>query len=352
MTHPCDNMRALSCGVRALRVAPPTRAADPSRRIIASRGVRDKKDLPTMARRRRRRAPLPLRASSRDCDDDDDTFFPSLLPPFRSRPTETRDLGGGVYVLEQPCGFLASAIGQPFPDKGLAALTVPGYGVQRCVVVRLLSGELFVYSAVAPTKEAIRAVRALGDVAHIVFPCTAPEEWYFIPAFADAFPGATISAAPGILYSEEGYIPWAKDVRTPSIERIKRSRDPRVLATGDGFGVENREVVADVWYAGPLYSEVTFVHEASGTLICGDSLVGVERRGEEGGGGGGGGGVGLASPVTRRLVRKSRASAEAWVDGMCSRWGGFSRVVPTRGALAPVDADPTAVRNLILDEKL
>ena len=134
---------------------------------------------------------------------------------------------------------------------------------------------------------------------------------------------------------------------------------PTVLATGDGFGVENREVVADVWYAGPLYSEVTFVHEASGTLICSDSLVGVEVGGGEeggdgvGGGGGGaaGGGLGLASPVTRRLVRKSRESAEAWVDGMCGRRGGFRRVVPTRGALAPVNADPTTVRNIILDEK-
>ena len=279
-----------------------------------------------------------------------------------------------MFVLEQPCGFLASAIGQPFPDKGLAALTIPGYGVQRCVVVRLNSGGLFVYSAIAPTAEALSLLRDIGDeVAHIVFPCTAPENWYYVPALADAFPEATISAAPSIFYSEEGYIPWAKDVRTPAIEKIKKCRNPVVLSTGDGFGEGASEVVADVWYAGPLYSEVTFVHQASGTLMCSDSLVGVAKRKqkkgkdkekgkgnkeeppERGGGGGGGGGGGemvyvLTSPVTRRLAKKSRASARAWADGIRRR-GGFDRVVSTRGSFVPVDADPDTVRAVILDEE-
>lgn len=263
----------------------------------------------------------------------------SPLPPFTSRPTTLHDLGGGVFTLEQPCGFLASGIGQPFPDKALAALTVPGYNVQRCTVVRLLNGGLWVHAPVAPTKQALEMLTSLGgEVQHVVIPCTAPECWYYAteptPSFVDAFPNATVHAAPSVLFSEEGYIPFAKDVRTPAIERLKRTRAPAVIGTGDGWGLGGQEILSYAWDAGPLYSEVAFLHRKTRTLIVSDSLVG-SGEGQ------------LTSPVVRGVVRRRRAAAEDWVETMCTR-GGFNRVVTTRGALAPVAATPAQVRDAIL----
>ena len=55
----------------------------------------------------------------------------------------------------------------------------------------------------------------------------------------------------------------------------------------------------------------------------------------------------LVSPVVTGIARKRRAGTEEWVDGICRR-GGFDRVVPTRGALAPIPATPAQVREVIL----
>ena len=50
----------------------------------------------------------------------------------------------------------------------------------------------------APTGEVLAALAAIkGDVKNIVLPSTSPEHWYFGPAMAAAFPGATVWVAPG-----------------------------------------------------------------------------------------------------------------------------------------------------------
>jgi hypothetical protein len=71
----------------------------------------------------------------------------------------------------------------------------------RMTVAEMATGDLLVVAPVAPTGEALAMLRGLGSgvVRHIVVPNTSPEHYLFTPAFAAAWPDATVWLPPGFL---------------------------------------------------------------------------------------------------------------------------------------------------------
>lgn len=122
----------------------------------------------------------------------------------------------------------------------------------RMTVVRLADGALLLHSPV-PIDDALGdAIRALGDVAHVV----APNRWHHLhaaPAKA-RFPGATLWAAPGLPEKR-------KDV---AFDAVLDERAP--------FGPD----VDVVFYAGaPTVNEHVFFHRPSRTLVCCDFVMNI-----------------------------------------------------------------------------
>jgi glyoxylase-like metal-dependent hydrolase (beta-lactamase superfamily II) len=67
------------------------------------------------------------------------------------------------------------------------------------VVIKLSDGSLFVHSPLDLTEEVVSFMSLLGGpVQHVVLPNNSPEHWHFAPQWAEAFPDATIYAAPGL----------------------------------------------------------------------------------------------------------------------------------------------------------
>lgn len=127
------------------------------------------------------------------------------------------------------------------------------FGVEtgtRMTVVRLRGG-LFIHSPVvldAPMREAIDA---LGPVLALV----APSRFHhlYIADWARAYPGASVSACPGLEQKR-------KDIRWSGV-------------LGDEPEAEWRGELEQVFFgARPLDNEVVFFHRKSKTLICSDLL--------------------------------------------------------------------------------
>ena len=145
----------------------------------------------------------------------------AALPPF----------GDGVWLADGGC---VSSFGFVYPT--------------RMAVVRLLSGELWLWSPVALT-DALRAeVARLGPVGHIVAPSKLHN--LAMPDWQAAFPQALLHAAPGL-----------------------RARRPDI-AFGSDLGAEPHpdwagQIEQVLFRGNRIAEEAAFFHAASGTvLIC------------------------------------------------------------------------------------
>lgn len=67
----------------------------------------------------------------------------------------------------------------------------------RMTVVRLRDGTLWVSAPISPTRQCLRQLDELGEVAHLVVPTTALEHKASLAEFARAYPRASVWAAPG-----------------------------------------------------------------------------------------------------------------------------------------------------------
>eukprot|EP00242_Pyramimonas_sp_CCMP2087_P003735 CAMPEP_0198209786 /NCGR_PEP_ID=MMETSP1445-20131203/17729_1 /TAXON_ID=36898 /ORGANISM="Pyramimonas sp., Strain CCMP2087" /LENGTH=355 /DNA_ID=CAMNT_0043883665 /DNA_START=82 /DNA_END=1149 /DNA_ORIENTATION=+ len=281
------------------------------------------------------------------------TKYKSLLPPFSERETSVKQVSPGIWTFEQPMGYLTSLIGNPFPLKGVAFLGQKA--VARMTVVRLRDGSLWVHSPVALTEQCETELRRLGRVSHVVLPCTSPEHWYYGPKLIDAFPEAQVWSAPELLTSEKG-LPYFRDIRTPSLEALKKNRAPMVLSNSPPACWKGQFSVA-VFNGGPLYSEVVFLHKSSGSLISSDLLLGVDDQcapSEFARSVAKANGIylQLGSPVVGKLIQSRGSFSRDFLNEVLA-WS-IKRVIPTHGALFfPGSRNPfnkdvkTAVRNAL-----
>ncbi|MGH1370033.1 MAG: DUF4336 domain-containing protein [Maritimibacter sp.] len=120
----------------------------------------------------------------------------------------------------------------------------------RMVVIRLTSGDLWVWSPIPLSEDLAAEIVELGKVRHIV----SPNAFHHlsISQWQAAYPDATLFAAPGL---------------------TKRRAD---LSPGFTFGKENppweNEISTVLFRGNLLFEEAVFFHHASGTLIFTDIL--------------------------------------------------------------------------------
>lgn len=145
----------------------------------------------------------------------------------------------------------------PFgPDIWIAegAEPVASFGFRypvRMVVVRLPDGGLWLWSPIPAAPDLVAAVRALGEVRHLV----APNRLHhlFLADWARAFPAARLHAAPG-LRAHRPDLGFDAD--------LGEGPDP------DWAGQIDQVVMA----GNRIAEEVVFFHRASGTVIVADLL--------------------------------------------------------------------------------
>ena len=130
---------------------------------------------------------------------------------------------------EQPCGFLASAIGRPFPDKGQAALDSR---VQRPALRRRQASfgwTLRVFGHRTDGRGAVTA--ATSAITSRISSSHVPRRELVLRPRARRVRRRRRRRHPRSC-TRTSYIPWAKDVRTGYPE--DQVRNPVVLSTGDG----------------------------------------------------------------------------------------------------------------------
>ena len=117
-----------------------------------------------------------------DINDDDRKYF-SLLPPFISRRTEFLQCEPGMYTLTQP-----------LKPPGQADIRL------RMTVYELEDDTIALIGAIAPTKEVIRQVKAIGkEVTAIIIQNSSPEHWYYAPELSKVYPEALVWTVPGFM---------------------------------------------------------------------------------------------------------------------------------------------------------
>jgi hypothetical protein len=135
----------------------------------------------------------------------------------------------------------------------------------RMTVIKLVGGGLWVHAPVAPTRECVEALRALGaPVAHVVLPTFAYEHKVFMGPFCRAFPDAQAWVAPS---------QWSWPINLP-VQFF--GIFPSGVLTADttppwADEIEHRPFASSVGI-GP-YSEVAFFHKRSKTLLVTDAVV-------------------------------------------------------------------------------
>ncbi len=151
-----------------------------------------------------------------------------------------RPFGPGIWLCDGP--VVQGALGFHFPT--------------RMVLIRLASGELFLWSPVALSGDLRAELSALGPVGHVVAPNTLHH--VFIEAWRSACPDATFYAAPGLR------------VRLPGL-LIDEDLGPRPPAAWAG------QIDQVVFAGNALATEVVFFHRESGTAIFTDLLQQMPR---------------------------------------------------------------------------
>ena len=137
----------------------------------------------------------------------------------------------------------------------------------RMTAVKLNDGRLLIWCPIAPTKECLRLVEEIGEVAYVVLPTTALEHKVFLGPFARAFPSCEVYVAPG-QYSVPLNLPLSflglgfkgvdgvlGECELPFADEFE---DPAVLSLSLGAGT---------------FTEVAMCHRATRTLLVVDSIV-------------------------------------------------------------------------------
>lgn len=121
----------------------------------------------------------------------------------------------------------------------------------RMVVIRLASGDLFVWSPIALTDSLRTAVLEIGTVRHIVSPNKIHH--LFMGDWADAFPGSKLYASPGL---------------------PKRRKDLTFASVlGDDAPADWSEEIDQIIFRGSFFmKELLFFHRSSRTLIIADLI--------------------------------------------------------------------------------
>jgi hypothetical protein len=122
----------------------------------------------------------------------------------------------------------------------------------RMAVARLSSGEVWVWSPVALTRDLSAAIDAIGPVRYIV----APNKLHhlFLAEWRGRWPDARIYAPPGLARKEE------------------RLRFDGELADGANDSPWSSDIDQAVFRGSPVMEEVVFFHRTSRTVIFGDLI--------------------------------------------------------------------------------
>lgn len=204
------------------------------------------------------------------------------------------------------------------------SIRIPGGGrlPTATTVIRLADARLLVYSPIDFDDAAAAAIAALGEVAHLVIPSALHH--LFAGAATRRWPGATVSAAPGVR------------AKQPDL------RIDRELPSSDlGADIE-----AELIGGTPKLNEVVLFHRPSSTLVCADLFFHIPHPENlrtrlvlalAGTGGGR-----LAQSREWSWLRKDRAAACASVDRILG-WP-IARVAMCHGAPVEIDAAGLAPR--------
>ena len=190
-------------------------------------------------------------------------------------------IGGALAVTGVDAAFRASdetyaALGTilaPAPYKEtLRTELVPGriWGFEQCIAlasvstnirmtaVKLRSGGLWVSAPISPTRQCLRLLDELGEVAHLVVPSTALEHKASLAEFSRTYPKATIWATPG----------QAAPITMPS--------NSRVLGQGAAPPWAD-ELDCKVFFVEPpvtdTFAEAVFFHKETKTLLVTDCAL-------------------------------------------------------------------------------
>lgn len=126
----------------------------------------------------------------------------------------------------------------------------------RMTVVRLLSGDLWIHSPIAPDPALFERIEALGPVRHLIAP-NSLHYWYMTDWLA-RYPQATSHAVPGL-------------------ERAKRPfRIDRTLAPGESMGWEGE--IAWVLMQGAVVNETVFFVRHASVCVLTDLIENFEPR--------------------------------------------------------------------------
>lgn len=174
--------------------------------------------------------------------------FWSLLPPSRGRATKVEQLEDGLWTATQPLLL-------PGGDAGL-----------RLTAMQMSDGSLWIHNPVAPTGELLAALADMGGpVSHIVVPNGSPEHWYFLGAFAQHFPDATVWTPPGFFAGRR--IPFP----SPGLKRLRESG--RVRSFGSASPPEWRGEVGVALLDTPSLLEGAFALKKHGALLVSDNCI-------------------------------------------------------------------------------
>jgi hypothetical protein len=154
----------------------------------------------------------------------------------------------GVWIVDGPViQMRVGPLGLPLPT--------------RMVVVRLASGELWLWSPTAPTPALFAELDAIGTVAHLV----SPNRMHYagIPAWQAQYPAATAWASPGVRERARGQgidVRWGADLDD---------------AAPAAWAADLEQIV---FRGNRFMEEVVFLHRGSRTLIVADLVIALDRQ--------------------------------------------------------------------------
>lgn len=144
----------------------------------------------------------------------------------------------------------------------------------RMTVVRMVSGGLFVYAPVAPTKECLALLQPLidahGPIKYVILPSVAPEHKVLAGPFARKFPQAK-------LYTTDRQ--YAFPANLPAQWLGFPSKVSTLPASSEGRGLWDGEFEHEILTAKAsresVYQEAAFYHKPSKTLLLCDSMISI-----------------------------------------------------------------------------
>ncbi|KAK9836203.1 hypothetical protein WJX81_008501 [Elliptochloris bilobata] len=182
------------------------------------------------------------------------TGFPFPLGPLFARQTVRYEVvPGSIWTFEQ--------------EQSLAGINVST--TVRMTVVKLKSGGLWIHAPIAPTRECVELLEALGaPVEHIVLTTHAYEHKIFVPPFQRRYGAAQVWVVPR-------QWSWPVDLHLPLLGIFRA----RILAMSSKSGqdvpwadeIEFENFSESIGIA--PYSEGAFYHKASKTLMVTDAVV-------------------------------------------------------------------------------